>query len=93
MCNFVPLPHLSQWGVVKNLLKIVETESLLLWDPEPIKNGPALHHWLCCEISAGTYITATFSLPLFQDSNVPKCSSLNAFVKNHFPLSDFNALE
>ena len=56
MCNFVPLPHLSQWGVVKNLLKIVETESLLLWDPEPIKNGPALQNWFCCEIRAGTYI-------------------------------------
>jgi len=28
-----------------------------------------------------------------KDSNVPKCSQLNAFVKNHFPLSDFLSLE
>lgn len=28
-----------------------------------------------------------------KDSNVPKCSELNSFVKNHFPLSDFLSLE
>jgi hypothetical protein len=28
-----------------------------------------------------------------KDSNVPKCSELNTFVKNHFPLSDFLSLE